>query len=148
MHDMVIRNGQIYDGSGSEPFVGDVAIDAGKITAVGVVEAAGREELDAQGHAVTTGFDDVFTRIAKCRRHYTEIGLGVEYVASSLRYDNAANTIKMGGYGIVNLTMDWPFAKGWTLLVRGNNVFDKNYQLAADYATGGATVFAGVRWQL
>jgi vitamin B12 transporter len=76
------------------------------------------------------------------------VQLGVEYVASSLRYDNAANTIKMGGYGIVNLTMDWPFAKGWTLLVRGNNVFDKNYQLAADYATGGATVFAGVRWQL
>jgi outer membrane cobalamin receptor len=28
-----------------------------------------------------------------------------------------------------------------------NNVFDKNYELAADYSTGGATVFAGVRWQ-
>jgi vitamin B12 transporter len=75
------------------------------------------------------------------------VQVGVEYVASSLRYDNAANTIKMGGYGIVNLTVDWPFAKGWTLLVRGNNVFDKNYELAADYSTGGATVFAGVRWQ-
>ena len=69
--------------------------------------------------------------------------LGVEFVASSLRYDDAANTIKMGGYGIVNLTLDWPFAKGWSLLVRGNNVFDKNYQLAADYSTGGAQVFAG-----
>ena len=75
------------------------------------------------------------------------VQLGVEYVASALRYDNPANTIKMGGYGIVNLTVDWPFAKGWTLLVRGNNVFDKNYELAADYSTGGATVFAGVRWQ-
>lgn len=75
------------------------------------------------------------------------VQLGVEYVASSLRYDDAANLVKLGGYGIVNLTVDWPFAKGWTLLVRGNNVFDKNYQLAADYSTGGATVFAGVRWQ-
>jgi vitamin B12 transporter len=75
------------------------------------------------------------------------VQLGVEYIASSLRYDNAANTIKMGGYGIVNLTVDWPFAKGWTLLVRGNNVLDKDYELAADYSTGGATVFAGVRWQ-
>jgi vitamin B12 transporter len=73
--------------------------------------------------------------------------LGVEFVASSLRYDNAENTIKMGGYGIVNLTLDWAFAKGWSLLVRGNNVFDKNYQLAADYSTGGAQVFAAVRWQ-
>ncbi len=73
--------------------------------------------------------------------------VGVEFVASSLRYDDAANTIRMGGYGIVNLTLDWAFAKGWSLLVRGNNVFDKNYQLAADYSTGGAQVFAAVRWQ-
>ena len=73
--------------------------------------------------------------------------VGVEVIASSLRYDNAANTIAMGGYGIVNLTVDWSFAKGWSLLVRGNNVFDKNYQLAADYSTGGAQVFAAVRWQ-
>jgi vitamin B12 transporter len=74
------------------------------------------------------------------------VQVGVEFVASSLRYDDAANTRKMGGYGIVNLTLDWPFARGWSLLVRGNNVFDKNYQLAADYATGGAQVYAGVRW--
>lgn len=75
------------------------------------------------------------------------VQLGVEFVASSLRYDNAANTVKMGGYGIVNLTAEWLVAKGTTLFMRGNNVFDKNYQLAADYSTGGATVFAGVRWQ-
>jgi vitamin B12 transporter len=73
--------------------------------------------------------------------------VGFEVVASSLRYDNAENTVKMGGYGIVNLTLDWVFAKGWSVLVRGNNVFDKNYQLAADYSMGGAQVFAAVRWQ-
>ena len=75
------------------------------------------------------------------------VQLGMEYVASSLRYDDAANLVRMGGYGIVNLTADWPFAPGWSLLVRGNNVFAKNYQLAADFSTGGAQVFAGVRWQ-
>lgn len=75
------------------------------------------------------------------------VQLGVEYVASSLRYDDAANLVRMGGYGIVNLTADWTFAPGWSLLVRGNNVFDKNYQLAADFSTGGAQFFAGVRWQ-
>jgi len=75
------------------------------------------------------------------------VQVGVEFVASSLRYDDAANTIKLGGYGIVNLTAEWPFAKGWSLLLRGNNVFDKNYELAADYSTGGAQFFAGVRWQ-
>ncbi len=75
------------------------------------------------------------------------VQLGVEFVASSLRYDNTANTVRMGGYGIVNLTFEWQVAKGTTLFARGNNVLDKNYQLAADYSTGGATVLAGVRWR-
>ncbi len=75
------------------------------------------------------------------------LSLGVEYVASSLRYDDAADTRKLGGYGVVNLTLEWPFAKGFTLLVRGDNAFNRNYQLAADYSTGGATVYAAIRWQ-
>ena len=86
-------------------------------------------------------------RASRCCSRLGPAQVGVEFIASSLRYDNAANTIKMGGYGIVNLSLDWAFAKGWSLLVRGNNVFDKNYQLAADYSTGGAQVFAAVRWQ-
>jgi vitamin B12 transporter len=75
------------------------------------------------------------------------VQLGVEFIASSLRYDDAADTVKLGGYGIVNLTVEWPFTKGFSLLLRGGNVLNKNYQLAADFSTGGATAFAGIRWQ-
>lgn len=75
------------------------------------------------------------------------VQLGVEFIASSLRYDDAADTVKMSGYGIVNLTVEWPFAKGFSLLLRGGNVFNRNYQLAADYSTGAATAYAGIRWQ-
>ena len=83
----------------------------------------------------------------RATRQAGPVSLGVEYVASSLRYDDADDTRKLGGYGIVNLTLEWPFAKGFTLLVRGGNVLSKNYQLAADYSTGGATVYAAIRWQ-
>lgn len=76
------------------------------------------------------------------------VNLGAEVVASSLRYDDAANRIKMGGYAILNLTAEWPLEHGVTLFIRGDNVFNKNYQLAADYSTGGEQVFVGVRWQL
>jgi outer membrane cobalamin receptor len=38
-------------------------------------------------------------------------------------------------------------AKGWTAFLRADNIFDKDYQLAADFSTGGATVFAGLRWR-
>jgi len=71
--------------------------------------------------------------------------VGVELIASSLRYDDPANLLKMGGYAIVNLTAEWTAAPGVTLFARADNVFDRNYELAAGYATGGATVFAGVR---
>ena len=54
-HDIVIRGGNIIDGTGSEAFVGDVAIDDGLITAIGTVEGQGREEIDAAGLAVTPG---------------------------------------------------------------------------------------------
>ena len=49
MHDMVIRGGRVFDGTGADPVVADVAIDNGKITLVGEVEASGREEINASG---------------------------------------------------------------------------------------------------
>ena len=74
--------------------------------------------------------------------------LTAEWVGSSARYDDAENLRRLGGYGIVNVAVEWPLTHGVTLFVRGDNVLDRNYELAADYATGGARVFAGARWQL
>jgi N-acyl-D-amino-acid deacylase len=59
--DMVIRRGLIVDGTGAEPFVGDVAIRDGVIVAVGEVDGHGAEEIDARGLAVTPGFIDLHT---------------------------------------------------------------------------------------
>ncbi len=60
-HDLVIRNGTIVDGSGGEPYVGDVAVTGGVITAVGTVPGAGSREIDATGLLVTPGFVDLHT---------------------------------------------------------------------------------------
>ena len=73
--------------------------------------------------------------------------IGAEWLASSQRFDDAANTRRLGGYAVTNLTFDYALAKAWSLVVRANNVFDKHYELAADYATPRANVFAGVRFQ-
>jgi N-acyl-D-aspartate/D-glutamate deacylase len=61
MHDLVIRNGKIVDGTGQPSFIGDVAIDNGKITSVGGKAAAARREIDATGLLVTPGFVDIHT---------------------------------------------------------------------------------------
>ena len=61
MHDLVIRNGTIVDGTGAPAFTGDIAIDGGRITAVGSITASGRDEIDAKGLHVTPGFVDIHT---------------------------------------------------------------------------------------
>ena len=61
MHDIVIRNGTIVDGSGKKPFVGDIAIDGNKITTVGEVNNTGQKEIDAKGKVVTPGWVDIHT---------------------------------------------------------------------------------------
>ena len=56
-YDAVIRNGLIYDGSGSAPRKGDVAITGDTITVVGEIgDGRGTREIDARGRAVTPGF--------------------------------------------------------------------------------------------
>jgi N-acyl-D-aspartate/D-glutamate deacylase len=61
MHDLVVRGGTIVDGTGRERFEGDVAIDAGRIAAVGRVAERGRREVDAAGRIVAPGWVDVHT---------------------------------------------------------------------------------------
>ncbi len=61
IHDLVIRNGNIVDGSGKKSFLGDIAIDDGKITKVGEVINSGKKEIDADGNLVSPGWVDIHT---------------------------------------------------------------------------------------
>ncbi len=61
MHDLVIRNGLVVDGTGAPARKADVAIDNGVVAAVGEVNDLGREEIDADGFLVTPGFVDIHT---------------------------------------------------------------------------------------
>jgi len=63
VHDIVIRGGEVVDGTGSPPRRADVAIDGDRVTDVGVLEEPGRRELDATGRVVTPGFVDIHTHL-------------------------------------------------------------------------------------
>ncbi len=61
MHDLVIRGGTVIDGSGTERFLGDLAVDGDRVVAVGDVAGRGRREIDARDCLVTPGWVDVHT---------------------------------------------------------------------------------------
>jgi N-acyl-D-amino-acid deacylase len=63
MHDIVIRHGEVVDGTGAGPARADVAIDGDRITEVGVVDGRGGREIDAAGRIVTPGFVDIHTHL-------------------------------------------------------------------------------------
>jgi vitamin B12 transporter len=73
--------------------------------------------------------------------------IGMQLTASSARYDDAGNTRRMGGYAIVNLDVQYAVSSNLSVYAVLGNAFDKHYELAADYNTAGANVFAGVRYR-
>ena len=62
MEDLLIRGGQVIDGTGTLARRADVAIRDGRITAVGGCQGLeARQEIDASGHIVAPGFIDIHT---------------------------------------------------------------------------------------
>ena len=62
-HDLVIRGGNVVDGTGAPPFEADVAVDGDRIVEIGKVTGQGREEIRADGLAVSPGFVDLHTHL-------------------------------------------------------------------------------------
>ncbi|MEX1007774.1 MAG: amidohydrolase family protein [Acidimicrobiia bacterium] len=58
--ELAIRGGTVVDGTGAPGFVGDVAIEGGRITEIGP-DLHGYRELDATGAIVAPGFIDIHT---------------------------------------------------------------------------------------
>ncbi|WP_295141769.1 amidohydrolase family protein [uncultured Reyranella sp.] len=60
-YDLIVRNGTVIDGIGTEPREADIAIQDGRIAAIGRIDSTGRQEINAKGLAVTPGFVDIHT---------------------------------------------------------------------------------------
>ena len=120
-------------------------VDAGTLTLAGSLDL-GDPRDDATGNLLPR----------RARQHgalavadsFGPVRAGVELIASSYRYDDAANQVRLPGYTLVNLTLEWNPVAAVTVFVRGDNVFDVDYRLAEGYSTGGAMVTAGLRWRL
>ena len=91
MFDLIIKNGLIYDGKGSEPFKADLAISKEKIVEIGVIDAKAKEIIDAEGKIVTPGFVDIHT-------HYDGQVTWDPYLRPSTYH--GVTTVVMGNCGV------------------------------------------------
>lgn len=73
---------------------------------------------------------------------------GAEVQLSGERFENAANTQRLSGYGLVNLFASTTLTPGLTLEGRIDNIGDKDYELARTYATPGRYVQLTLRWTM
>ena len=61
MHDLVVRDARIVDGTGAPAVAGDVAVSDGRITEVGTVDGPATRVIEADGRLVTPGVVDIHT---------------------------------------------------------------------------------------
>ena len=61
MHDLVIRNGLLVDGTGAPSRRADIAVDGDRIVEVGEIDGTAKRTIDAEGRVVTPGWVDIHT---------------------------------------------------------------------------------------
>ena len=78
--------------------------------------------------------------------------IGIEETFSDKRFDDKENTVKLSGYALTNIVADYKMNDKLKLNLRLNNVFDKEYSLAAEgssgfkYQTPGRSLFTNLRY--
>ncbi len=76
------------------------------------------------------------------------MALGADLRLVSESFDNAANTVRLGGYEVLDLRASVPVTEAIELFGRVENVFDRGYQTAAGYASTPRGAFVGVRGRM
>ena len=91
MFDLIIKNGSIYDGKGSQPYQADIAISNEKIVEIGDIKCEAKKVIDAEGKIVTPGFVDIHT-------HYDGQVTWDPYLRPSTYH--GVTTVVMGNCGV------------------------------------------------
>jgi vitamin B12 transporter len=80
-------------------------------------------------------------------RSFGDFRFGTTLNAASARYDDAANSVRVGGYATLDLRVEYAVAADWTLQARATNVFDREYETIAWYNQPGREYGLSLRYQ-
>jgi vitamin B12 transporter len=79
-------------------------------------------------------------------RAFGAFRLGFTGVAAGPRYDDVANTRRLGGYATFDIRAEYAIAPAWTVQARLANLFDRDYETAEFYNQSGREWFVTVRY--
>ncbi|MFZ7096040.1 TonB-dependent receptor domain-containing protein [Luteimonas dalianensis] len=80
-------------------------------------------------------------------RGFGPVRAGITVQGAGSRYDDAANSVRLGGYATADLRLEYAFHRDWTLLARAGNVFDRDYETIAWYNQPGREYGLTLRWR-
>ncbi len=80
-------------------------------------------------------------------RGFGKFHVGVTAVAEDARFDDVANTRRLGGYATLDLRAEYALTPEWTVQASVANLFDREYQTAAFYNQPGREFAISLRWR-
>jgi N-acyl-D-amino-acid deacylase len=121
MTDLIIRNAQVLDGTGSPAVTADIAVEGDRITEVGSVSGSAEKEIDANGRTVSPGFIDT---------HSHDDGAFFRHPDMGFKLAQGVTTVVAGNCGFSAIPadpeQDTVKASGGILAGVGNNFTDLN----------------------
>jgi len=128
-HDVVIRNGQVADGTGKKLFAADVAVKGDRIAAIGEPGSLrGDNEIDARGKVVAPGFIDVHT--------HDDTAL-IDNPTMAMKASQGVTTVVCGNCGVSAAPYTKPDVGHWMSLI-----VKKRENICKDFTSFAAKVAA------
>ena len=109
--------------------------------------------LDAENRSEGNNKGNVLPRRAQrslridADHDFGQLRSGATLLAANRRYDDLANTRKLGGYAIIDLRADYALTKRLRIQARIENLLDEEYETAAFYNQPGRNFFLTLRYQ-
>lgn len=124
----------------------------GAVTLGGFDIAAQVSHTDPRNHTAGATYDNLLARRARntarvdVDRAFGDFRVGVTANGASHRYDNAANTVRLSGYGTLDLRLEYAITEEWSVQARASNVFDREYETIAWYNQPGREYGLSLRY--
>lgn len=113
----------------------------------------GYSGLDPRNRTPGSDYDNYLPRRSRQSGHvelgraFGPIDARVRVTAEGARYDDVANTYRLGSYAIVDLVLDYEISRAWSLQGKVGNAFDREYRTVRLYNQDDRTFFVALRYR-